>query len=198
MRWFECMPERWEHEQEIARRFLDEVETGIDDEGLAFIRGTYSLCLNCGHELDRFRIRIVYPNEYPFWLCHPKVYLDSHRDVWLRGERAPDAHIEATWRMCLFVPGESGLDFANQDELIGLFAHIHTFLFRERVYQREVRQAETLKKPSAEWPGPQRAHGDPGLRQAIAAVGKRGRNAPCICGSGKKFKNCCWDRLRRK
>lgn len=27
-----------------------------------------------------------------------------------------------------------------------------------------------------------------------AAVGRVGRNDPCPCGSGKKFKNCCLER----
>ncbi|MCA9070156.1 MAG: SEC-C domain-containing protein [Planctomycetaceae bacterium] len=26
--------------------------------------------------------------------------------------------------------------------------------------------------------------------------GKRGRNEPCYCGSGKKWKKCCWRKTK--
>ncbi|KYN89385.1 hypothetical protein ATY35_11525 [Vibrio cidicii] len=37
---------------------------------------------------------------------------------------------------------------------------------------------------------PEEAERDPRLSQSISSL-KVGRNDPCICGSGKKFKKCC-------
>jgi hypothetical protein len=183
------MRTRWAADQEIARRFLSDVESGIDDNGHAFICGSYSLVLNCGHELDHFRLRILYPHEFPSRQCHPEVYLECHRLDWQPGG---DSHIEPSWRLCLFVPAESGLDFERPNELAQLFPHIHTFLLRERTYQRDLRWSMT----KATWPGPARAHGNAGLLEAIRASGtKIGRNDPCVCGSGKKYKKCCQESI---
>jgi preprotein translocase subunit SecA len=33
--------------------------------------------------------------------------------------------------------------------------------------------------------------GDHGKKRAVAGSRKIGRNAPCPCGSGKKYKRCC-------
>lgn len=30
----------------------------------------------------------------------------------------------------------------------------------------------------------------------ILGVKKIGRNDPCLCGSGKKFKKCCWSKFQ--
>jgi hypothetical protein len=187
--WYEQMPTRWAADQQIAGQLLSDVKSGIDKAGRAFICGTYGLSLNCGHELDRFRLRIVYPCEFPSRNCHPEVYLESHHDRWRPGG---NSHIEDSWRLCFFVPMESGLNFERPNELKNLFPHIHTFLLRERIYQRDLRHSIT----GASWPGPDRAHGSAGLLEAIRASGtKIGRNDPCVCGSGKKYKKCCQERI---
>ena len=184
-RWYEQMPDRWRIDQEIARRFMDHVNAGIDNNGLAFITGTFSLTLNSGHVLDGFSLRILYPHNYPLRNCHPEVYLESHRDRWQTGR---DSHIEPSWRLCLFIPLESGLYFEREGELANLFPLIQTFLMLERMYQRKLQLGE--KNPI--WPGPQRGHGTVGLIDALGESGARpGRNDPCACGSGKKFKKCC-------
>jgi hypothetical protein len=190
--WHERWPKRWKGEQEIARRFMRDVAADIDDKGCAFISGTFVLELNCGHELDHFQLRIVYPAEFPQRRCHPKVFLDSHHDEWKNNDEAPDSHIESNWRLCLFIPMESGLDFTNGNELENLFPHIHTFLLRQQWYQRDVRQQKALKSKVPEWPGPQRSHGALGMLAAMQeSGGSIGRNDPCVCGSGKKYKRCC-------
>jgi SEC-C motif len=187
--WYEQVPTRWAADQEIAHQFLSDVESGLDSSGRAFICGTYVLSLNCGHELDRFRLQILYPPEFLSRNCHPVVYLQSHRDRWQPGG---DSHIERSWRLCLFVPLESGLNFERSNELEHLFPHIHTFLLRERIYQRDLRRSMA----EASWPGPDRAHGSAGLLEAIrASRTKIGRNDPCVCGSGKKYKKCCQERI---
>jgi hypothetical protein len=193
MEWYGRLPARWQIEQEIARRFMEDVEAGFDAAGLAFTRGTYSLRLNCGHELARFKLRIVYPPEFLTRGCHPHVYLDSHHDQW---ENEGDTHIEDTWKLCLYVPLESGLDFFREDATAGLFTYIHTFLIKQRLFQQELKRARSMQAPAAEWPGPERTHGPAGLYEAIKESGRKlGRNDPCACGSGKKFKKCCFPRV---
>ena len=43
-----------------------------------------------------------------------------------------------------------------------------------------------LRKPAAEPPAPAREK----VRRPIAAMRSAGRNDPCPCGSGKKYKKC--------
>jgi hypothetical protein len=143
--------------------------------------------LESGHELDRFQIRIVYPRAFPDRGAHPSVELESHHDQW---ELTDDCHMPK-WFMCLFVAAESGLDFSRPDELELLLGHVHTFLFRQRVYQKDLRRHRAMGTPAPVWPGPERAHGFQGLADVILAAGGRlGRNAPCVCGSGLKYKKC--------
>src|SRR5208283_5972910 len=99
--------------------------------------------------------------------CHPSVYLVSHRDRWKNGG---DSHIESDWKLCLFVPGESGIDFSQADSLNDLFAVIHTFLFKQRVYQRRLVRAQ-LDGSIPKWPGEYRSHGIQGMREAIRDMG---------------------------
>jgi preprotein translocase subunit SecA len=48
------------------------------------------------------------------------------------------------------------------------------------------------RSPGAAGPGPQRgAAGAGGARAGAAPAAKVGRNDPCPCGSGKKYKKCC-------
>ena len=190
--WTEHHPARWQEEQRLARELLSCVQTGSKGDRV-FIEGTFSLRLNCDHELDQFRLRLEYPISFPKKYVHPLVYLVSHHDLWRAGY---DSHIEYTWRLCLYVPLESGLDFRREDELSRLFEHIQSFLFRERMYQRDLR-VQLAGGPRAAWPGPDRSHGDEGLIEAIQALGGIPKNGPCICGSGKKYKSCCRSRLRK-
>ena len=191
-RWFQKLPDRWAIEQRIARQFMDECETGFEVDGQVFIRGTFPLRLPSGHELDRFRLRLVYPAAFPKRGSHPAVHLESHHHAW---KNTRDSHIEESWKLCLFVPIESGLDFENDQELTNLFPHIHTFLLLEREYQRRL-QADSA---TARWPGPQRSHGPAGVEEALRARGKKmGRNDACWCGSGKKYKKCCIERFKSK
>src|SRR5262249_33080522 len=100
------------------------------------------------------------------------------------------------WSLCLFVPGESGIDFGRHDSLNDLFAVAQTFLFKEYLYQQALAR-EAVTGERAVWPGEARSHGLAGIAEAVRAKGWVGRNEPCPCGSGKKFKACCLRRLRR-
>jgi hypothetical protein len=113
MEWYEATPSRWQAEQDLTQRTLEKVESGIDDQGRAFLLGTVRILSRHGHEYAACKVRIVYPEGFPERGRVPAVYLESHRN-WLKG---PDAHIEEEWKLCLFVPGEAGIDFSSPDSL---------------------------------------------------------------------------------
>ncbi|MDD3382979.1 MAG: SEC-C metal-binding domain-containing protein, partial [Bacilli bacterium] len=54
-----------------------------------------------------------------------------------------------------------------------------------RAQIRDNLQREEVAKPIAT------NSGDEGLKRAPVKSSKVGRNDPCPCGSGKKYKNCC-------
>jgi hypothetical protein len=186
MQWHEVMPQRWEQEKSIAAAMLGDFEAGIDSTGGAFVCGLFNVVSEHGHVYETIRIRITYPPKFPNRNQPPSVYLESHRDRW---EKGGDSHIEYDWRLCLFVPSESGIDFQEANSLSDLFAVVHTFLFKQRVYQRRLVRSR-LDGRKAEWPGEDRSHGIQGIREAVNDAGGIGRNDPCPCGSGKKFKRC--------
>lgn len=186
MQWHEANPNRWQEEKSIAAKLLNEFEAYIDGEGTAHLRGAFSVYSEHGHLYESVRLRIDYPSTFPFRNQSPSVYLESHRDRWKNGR---DSHIEPNWRLCLFVPGESGVDFSLSSSLNDLFGITHTFLLKERVYQRRLVR-EQISDDIAKWPGKARSHGIEGVREAIRDMGIVGRNDPCPCGSGLKFKSC--------
>lgn len=186
MYWYNDNPERWLREQQIATEILTAFESTIDGNGNATFQGDLELCSEHGHVYETVRIRVVYPATFPIRNQPPAVYLESHRDRW---KNVADSHIESDWKLCLFVPGESGIDFAEGDSLKKLIGVTHTFLLKERIYQRRLAKAQRTGE-IAEWPGPDRSHGVEGIREAIRDMGRVGRNDPCPCGSGLKVKKC--------
>jgi hypothetical protein len=139
MSWHAGDPARWQHEQELASRYLTDSSTQIDENRVASIRGTFVLRLPSSHKLDQFQVRIEYPETFPHCGAHPDVFLECHHETWFC---TIDGHIKSDWSLCLYVALESGLDFAKPDALEGLFAHLHTFLIRERVFQEQLRNAK--------------------------------------------------------
>ncbi len=194
MCWYETDPERWRREQVIASDLFEDFEAGIDGNQTAFIRGTLGIYSQHGHLYELAVLRIKYPQNFPSRNQPPSVYLESHHDRW---KNTFNSHIESNWKLCLFVPGESGIVFADPASLKDLFAVIHTFLFKQRIYQR--RLAKTyITGGEAEWPGEDRSHGEEGIREAIQAIGSVGRNDPCPCGNGLKYKKCHMRKSKRK
>jgi len=184
--WYDETPARWQNEQALAKEFMNDVQAGLDQEGKAYLTGTFRVLSEHGHEYGAFRLRIVYPAGFPRRKLVPAVYLDSHRGRW---KNCADAHIESDWKLCFCVPGESEIDFAREDSLKQLFACLRTFLLKEWLYQRDLIRQELTGKP-AEWPGDARPHGIEGVREVVKER-RLGRNSLCPCGSGKKFKKCC-------
>lgn len=137
--WHDENPDLWRRERDTAASYLADCVASVDGAGIASIRGTFPLRLESGHELDRFAIRIEYPSTFPKLQAHPTVFLESHRDVWFRTN---DGHAHPNWGLCLFVPLESGLDFNNPTALEGLFAHLHSYLIRQRLFQARLRASQ--------------------------------------------------------
>jgi hypothetical protein len=183
--WYRENPERWAAEQRIARAFLSPVDAG-NEHGQAYIAGTYRLFSDHGHHYGDFQLRIVYPRRFPLRNRHPNVFLESHHHEWVN-ER--DSHIERSWRLCLFIPRESGIDFSTPDSLVHLLAKVHSFLLLERIYQKRIR-VEASGGSKALWPGPQRSHGYDGMLEEIAEHGRPESDEVCICGSGDLFGQC--------
>jgi hypothetical protein len=193
MTWHERKPERWEAEQQIGHQLLEGCRTGIGECGVAFLEGVFHVRSQHGHRYQSVTLRVEYPPSFPEPGTTPKVILLSHRERWQKGG---NSHINSDWSLCLFVPGESGIDFGKADSLNALFAVLQTFLFKEHLYQQAL-SSEELTGVKAVWPGEARSHGTAGIAEAVREKGKVGRNEPCPCGSGKKFKGCCLRRLRR-
>jgi hypothetical protein len=193
MHWYERLPQRWETEQRIASQVLEDADSGIKEDGVAFVDGKFHIMSEHGHVYETATIRIEYPQSYPNGGQPPDVILLSHRNCW---RAIPDAHIFPDWRLCLYVAGESPVNFSMDDSLNGLFAVLNTFLFKERVFQRALAR-QGLTGELAIWPGEARSHRFDGIEEAIREMGHVGRNQHCPCGSGSKFKNCCMRKVRR-
>jgi SEC-C motif len=189
--WYVARPDRWATEQRIAAQVLRNSDAGVATDGRAFIAGELTVFTEHGHPIGPFRIRILYSSEFPKRGRVPVVYLESHRDRW---RNIVDSHIEKDWKLCLHVPGEAGIDFSREDSLREFLGCLATFLYRETVYQQALVQAQ-FGGPRAIWPGHQRSHGFAGIAEAIRDRGQLGRNEPCPCGSGNKFKRCCMSRV---
>ena len=87
----------------------------------------------------------------------------------------------------------------DEDCCLGIFLHnsnetLSDFI-KNKVYPYFVWQAyfEKFRKipPVGEW-----SHGELGYQEFDSYVRNNGRNQPCPCGSGKKFKICCWYEVR--
>lgn len=191
--WHETDADRWAIEVAHARSLMTNVVVGACSDGRPFIDGDYTLLSRHGYFLDRFRFRIQYPAVYPREGVLPEIFLLSHRDKWQRGR---ESHIETSWRLCLFVVGESLIHSADRQSLLKVFAALHTFLLRERIYQGKL-VGKATKGLEPRWPGQDRAHDIAGLVEAVNARGMPGWNAPCPCGSGKKYKKCHGHQIER-
>lgn len=210
MEWHKRDPARWRVEQAVAAQILVCVQSGVDIEGHTFHDGHLSVLSRHNVDYGPFHLRIVYPSAFPEHRLTPDVYLQSHRDRWRNGfdshiEDSPfvrahrvrvlyGLHVEHHWRLCLFVPGETDIDFTKEDSLRDLLATAAVFLRKEMFYQRDLEEELTGSR-RAIWPGEDRAHGVAGLKQMIKDRGSVRPFDPCICGSGRSFYQCCMDRV---
>lgn len=180
--------QRWQAEQEIAGRFLTELEVGASEEGWPQLRGCYEQRSQHGRVYGAFRLRIAYPPPFPLRNAQPRVWIENPPSTWVN---TVDGHVYPDWELCLGVALDSEIDFTQPDSGIKLVEAVDTFLRLERIYQRDRR----WKGDAADWPGPQRSHGLLGYYESIRAMGEPGRNDPCLCGSGLKYKACHWAQM---
>lgn len=185
MSWYQKNAKRWYNEQQIAGEALGNVHSHIVN-GLACIDGALQVVSTHGYVYEEVELRIEYPYRFPHRNVPPTVYLISHRDIW---KRAAEAHINTDWSLCLFVPGDSGLDFSKDDSLYGLLAIAQTFLFKEWKYQKAILE-ESKGGEKATWLGEARPHFTQGIKEVIKERSFKPDDA-CPCGSGKSFKVCC-------
>lgn len=180
-------PGRWVVENAIASEYLFHPRFGTDVLNQLFLTAFLRWRSHYGSYSEWFSVRIVYPTGFPDRGITPRVYLMSHRDRWLCGH---DSHIEPNFRLCLFVPADSPIDFTKADSLLELLATTITFLCKEIIYQRDLR-SQLKAGPKAIWPGEDRAHGAAGLVQSIRDRGGIRFEEPCVCGSGREYNACC-------
>ena len=60
-----------------------------------------------------------------------------------------------------------------------------------RIYTAQVRKGETVQRKAVAHESGANAGGEPVKKQPVHKANKPGRNDPCPCGSGKKYKKCC-------
>lgn len=185
-------PERWQIEQDVASRFLKDLEVGVNDHGWPQLRGLYEQLSEHGHLYGAFRLRIVYPPLFPSRNTQPRVTLENPPATWVN---TLDGHVYPDWGLCLGVALDGDIDFTLADAGIRLFEVIDTFLRLERIFQQDLRRA-LITGIEAAWPGPQRSHGLLGMYESMQERGEPGRNQPCPCGSGDKYKNCHWSDIQ--
>ncbi len=74
------------------------------------------------------------------------------------------------------VPNELREKIENDDKLHELFSNRHLFIKKAFALKENERKVKAIQN----------------IKQYLEIGGKKiGRNEPCSCGSGKKYKNCC-------
>ena len=128
-------------------------------------------------ELERVIIlRVV--DEY--WMDHLDAMTDLRQGITLRAYAQTDPVVE--YKREGFEMFEGMID-AIREEVI------------RRVFRTQVRPQTELKREKVAKVTSEGGAGDKTVKkQPVAKKAKVGRNDPCPCGSGKKYKNCCLDK----
>lgn len=144
---------------------------------------------------DAYRVRILYAKQLGYAVGWPVVYETGgrvERILFSQGIDTSDLHVYPDKAFCL------GLNVADDPHLsITDFVTrlVVPFLYRLSYVERH----GLLAARQDLWQ--EYSHGIAGRReyvkevQGVAWQGV-GRNALCPCGSGRKYKRCCWDRVR--
>ena len=91
-------------------------------------------------------------------------------------ERTPDNHINSNGSCCL------GIHERNPESLMKYIQERVVPYFFWHAYKSKYKQAPSY----GEW-----SHGELGIQEYEQEKKALGRNDTCLCGSGKKYKNCC-------
>ena len=111
-----------------------------------------------------------------YWMEHIDAMSELRRGIGLRayGNTKPiDAYKEEGYEMF-----EAMID--------GIKAEV-----ARRIYTVQVRVGEQVQRKAVARESGANAGGPPPKRQPVRKEKKPGRNDPCPCGSGKKYKKCC-------
>jgi len=125
------------------------------------------------------------------WMTHLDAMDDLREGIGLRAYGNKDPLLE--YKFEGYEMFEAMIN-AVADDVTRLMYHLR--VEREQGGGRAVATGEAARAESRQRLATATAAGDPGTRQPVrrtaGAGGRRvGRNDPCPCGSGKKYKNCC-------
>jgi len=177
---------RKKREIEIAQKLLGNVKIKDNEGDNLSITGELVLFTSHGSNLGTFEVEIVYHEFFGINNSPPHVYLVNKRESWQKGG---ESHIEDDWRVCLYVPSESKINFRNVDSLVLLIERIASFFAQESLFQDRL-----AGDKDASWVGPARSHGTPGLAETLVRADKSlvklRKKDPCPCGSGLRSERC--------
>lgn len=175
--------QRWLHDQVIFKETFRKVTFCIDSSGV-WMQGDLKIQTETGREIGPFTLRVVFTDKYFMGIRPPSTYLISHREKW---KPYGDAHIEKSWKLCLFLYFESNINFNEYESFSMYLKSLSSFMVDQWLYQKEVQE---IGYKNAKWPGPQRMHNVEGYVEGILKNLKSNKKQ-CPCGSKKKFLNCC-------
>ncbi len=127
------------------------------------------------------------------WLIGLHEAVSSHYDIWMQEEdpfihddQVEDVSLSLFYLHCLAWPEEvkealaegDGFDPTDDETIANLLSGVPSIVATLTGYGREKDRQRTAGM-----------YDD--AKSAVRPGGKIGRNAPCPCGSGKKFKKCC-------
>jgi hypothetical protein len=164
----------------------------IEPDGSAAVRGTFPVLSGEGRELDRYRVTIELPPDYPRSL--PIVREVGGRIPW-----KPDFHVNADGVACVLLPDDRWRCFPVGAPFVQfLDGPVHDFFL-----------GQSLIALGEAWPFGQWSHGAKGVREyyqwllhtddsttivryleVLAKPDLKG-HWECPCGSGEKIRRCC-------
>lgn len=174
--------DRWHKDRLFFLNLFKDVLFG-SEKGAVWFEGDITVRTPAGREFGPFRVKVCFSNEYYEGLVPPDVYLLSHRNKWLNIE---NSHIEKDWRLCLFVPLESQINFNDGDSFVKFIERLASFLIDSSNYQQEIKE---LGLEKAKWRGRQRSHGLEGVVQVLNEM-QSSIYGPCPCGNGSDYLDC--------
>ena len=169
-------------DEELAAKSVDDLIQEVNDSALALYNAKQE---NLGdelmHELERvMMLRVV--DEY--WMDHIDAMEELKKGIQLRAYAQTNP-----------VDAYKKEGFEMFDEMIRLIQEDTTRRLYFTVLNRQATERKQVAQPTQEshGEGPRRLSGGgaPASKTPVHAEKKVGRNDPCPCGSGKKYKNCC-------
>ena len=165
-------------EEELSRLTRDDITAQLLEKMQeAYVRKEASLTTPVMREVERIiTLRVV--DEY--WMDHIDAMSDLRQGIVLRAYGQTDPVVE--YKREGFEMFESMIE-AIREEIV------------RRLFLVQIRPQAELKREKVAKVTSEGGAGDKTIkRQPTVKKAKVGRNDPCPCGSGKKYKNCCLDK----